>query len=227
MKSIYLRIKSNCDRSDTVVFLGNVFAFALFWSNCRIESLAVAYIASLVPLAAQAAMLWRGNKALRQAFAFGAMIAVLWPVGEWSVVNTLGWWGAYTTPDLMILETAVNCSLIGWLASAYLYYLCKRSMDAGFSKAFASMATGVSALILGLVGENFSVASGMWVYETSIWDLWNVPAFVPISYGMAYLTLPWVQRLPVPLATTVFLIIQLVFSVALGLATGFFPRPGF
>lgn len=223
MLRIWRQIRSHWNRSDTFVAVGNTVAFALFIGNCWWESVDVAYLAALGPLAIQA-ILARRDPTLRHAWVFGAMAGFLWPFGEWFVVTVFGWWGEYLAPGPRILETPFYCIFIGWLSSTYCAYIAQRALQMGFSLRTAVVNTGMAALMLGIIGENLFVAGRMWVYEPSLLDWWYVPAFVPVSYGLGYATLPLLRNRRAIPQVLLFTSILLVFSVGLGLATGFFPR---
>lgn len=223
MRNPARRVWSNWNRSDSVVAAFNTAAFALFIANCWWESPAVAYGACAVPLAAQGIHA-RTDSTLRAALVFGGLAAFLWPFGEWFVVNVFGWWGAYVAPGPKILETPLYCILIGWLASAYCAYVAERALQMGFGFRAAVVNTGLTALSLGIIGENLFVAGRMWVYDASAMDWWYVPAFVPVAYGLGYATLPALRRYSILPRALIFTSCLLVISVGLGVAVGFFPR---
>lgn len=220
----FRRIRSCWNATDTTVFAGNILAFFLFLANCRWKSVEVAYAASVLPIVAQG-LRWRaGDRLMGEALAFGALVGGLWPIGEWVVVNGLGWWGSYLAAGPKVLETPLYCVLVGWLASSYCYYVGKRADQLGYGTIIWAAVSGGNALAIGIIGENLFVAARMWEYEPSVWDWWRVPAFVPISYGIAYGAIPLLRAFPVLPKTFLFTGITLVVSVGLGLATGFFPR---
>jgi hypothetical protein len=223
------RLRSTWNTTDTIVVVGNTLSFFLFLANCWWESVEVTYAASVGPLVAQG-LRWRmsqrllGDRLLGEALVFGLMVGALWPIGEWIVVNGLGWWGSYLAAGPKILETPLYCVLVGWLASTYCYYVGKRAHELGYGRAVWAVACGGSAFFVGIVGENFLVAARMWEYEPSAWDWGQVPAFVPISYGISYGAIPLLRAIPVIPKTILFTGLTLVVCVTLGLATGFFPR---
>lgn len=228
----------------------NAFSCILFVGNCWWESVGVCYVAFAVPLALQTAwaLCRRGgglrggglrdggrrgggsqggalrDGALWDGLWFGLLVGALWPLGEGVVVNVFGWWGEYLAPGLFVWETPLYCMLIGWLASTHIFYWGRRILEIGYSAWTASVASGLTAFGLGILGENLFVGARMWVYEPSRLDWWGVPAFVPIAYGLAYAVVPALRRMHIVAATLVFASIILVVSVGLGLLTGFFPR---
>lgn len=210
--------------SDTLVLAANVTAFVAFIGNTQWESVAVAYCASIIPLCVQTAWACRRPGPMRRALVFGGLVALAWPFGEWFVVHAFGWWGKYLAAGLAILETPLYCALVGWLASSYCCYVSIRIEELGGGKSVACVLTGISAFIIGAIGENLFVAAQLWIYDDSAWDLGRVPAFVPIAYGLAYAFLPFLRRLPIIPATFIFTIVMLFISIGLGLLTGFFPR---
>lgn len=224
MVSLWRKIRENWNISDSVVTAGNTVALFLFVGNCWWESVAVTYAASAGPLAAQGIRLRWGGRVLREAMVFGVLVGFLWPLGEWGVVNSLGWWGRYVAPGPRILETPVYCVLIGWLASTYCFYVGERVLDLGYGKWASGAASASSALVVGVLGENLFVASAMWVYDGSRLDWGSVPAFVPVSYGIAYGLLPVLRPLPIVPRTLTFTVVTLFVSAGLGFAVGFFPR---
>ncbi len=161
---------------------------------------------------------------LREALFFGGIVASIWPMGEWFVVTTFGWWGEYLAPGIAIMETPVYCILIGWLSSAHLYYIGKRTLDIGYGNVVSGLVSGLSAFGLGVIGENLFVEARMWVYVPSNFDLWNVPAFIPLSYGIVYSTLPILRGLNMAHITLRITFLMLIVSIGLGLAVGFFPQ---
>jgi hypothetical protein len=223
LRHTWQRIRRGWKRTDTIVLLTNLAAFGLFIGNCWWESVNVAITASAVPLAIQARRA-RLDPTLRSALLFGALTGFLWPLGEWFVVNVFGWWGSYTAPGFRILETPFYCVLIGWLSSAYLAYLAARILELEFRLRTAVIQVGITALALGFLGENLFVSGGMWTYDKSGLDWYRVPAFVPIAYALGYAALPLLRRFPLVPRTLIFTLILLIVSLALGLATGFFPR---
>lgn len=225
MQELWRRIRTQWNLSDTFVIGTNTVAFFLFIANCWWESVTATYLAALVPLVLQSIRQRRSrDKTLSEALLFGALVGCLWPFGEWGVVHHLGWWGGYIAPGPKLLETPVYCILIGWLASSYCFYVGKRTAELGYSQWASGIVSGTTALFVGIMGENLFVAARMWTYDESILDWGAIPAFVPVSYGIAYGLLPALRRFPIIPRTLVFTIITLVISVGLGLATGFFPR---
>ena len=204
--------------------LTNAAACAVFVGNCWWESLLVCYLACVVPIGLQAYRAARHSDGLRNAVVFGAIVALLWPLGEGVVVKTFGWWGDYTAPGPMIWETPVYCMLIGWLASTHVYYWSHRIIDIGYSVTTSVLCCGLTAMGLGVLGENLFVGARMWVYVPSEFDWWGVPAFVPIAYGVGYGIIPLLRRMRLVSGSLVFLSVLLVVCVGLGLAVGFFPR---
>ncbi len=217
-------IRAGMRGADGVVFVGNTIAFFLFLGNCWWDSVAIAYGGALLPLALQCAWLGTGDKTLRESLLFGAVIGIGWPIGEYAVVHSLGWWGAYLAPGPKVLETPLYCLLVGALASSYCYYVAARTREIGYGEGAAIVVSGTSALLLGVLGENFFVMAGMWTYDTSSLDIGYVPAFVPIGYAFAYSAIPPLQRAPLIVSAIGLLFATLISTVGLGLVTGFFPR---
>lgn len=224
MRELWRRIKGNWNRTDTVLQATNLLALVLFIGNCWWKSLIVTYVALCVPLCCQALRAWRVGGWLREGLLVGAIIGACWPPGEWLATNVFGWWGHYTAPGPRILDTALYCVLVGWLATTHIVYVGRRTMDLGYGKTAAVLITSGSAFFLGLVGENLFVASGMWVYDPSEWDLWAVPAFVPIAYGIGYAILPFVWRLRTVAEALVFGCWLFISCAIMGVLTGFWPR---
>ncbi len=203
----------------------NTVALVLLIGNCWWESVAACYVALLLPLSFQVLHAYRDAGPLRRGLLFGVLVAAVWPIGEWFIVNVFGWWGEYVGAGPRVLETAVYCMLIGWLASTYCYYVGERTMDLGYSVRAACLVAGGSALGLGIVGENLFVAARMWTYVPSAWEWGAVPAFLPVSYGIGYATVPLFRRSGVLPTTIAFASVLFSVSIALGLLTGFLPRP--
>lgn len=220
----FRRIRSCWNATDTTVLVVNTLAFCLFLANCWWESVEITYAASVAPLVAQGFRWRKGDQLVGEALAFGAIVGILWPIGEWLVVNTLGWWGEYVAAGPVVLETPLYCVLVGWLASTYCYYVGKRAHQLGYGLAVWAALSGGTALAIGVIGENFFVAAQMWKYDPSSLNWGKVPAFVPISYGIAYGSIPFLRQIPVVPKAFLFATVTLIVSVGLGLATGFFPR---
>jgi hypothetical protein len=222
---VWKRIRTCWNRTDSLVLCVHIAAFAAFIGNCWWESAAAASAASLAVLLI---LLPRASKdrTLRDAIVFGGIVAGLWPFGEWAVVHGLGWWGAYTAPGTKILDTPLYCAFVGWTASTYCYYVGRRTAEMQFPAAASAAMSGLSALAIGAIGENLFVAARLWMYHPSSWDWWHVPAFVPLAYGLSYATLPALRRFRLLPASVLFTLITLAVSVGLGIAAGFFPRPG-
>ena len=145
-------------------------------------------------------------------------------MGEGVVVRTVGWWGEYLAPGPRLWDTPLYCVLVGWLATAHIVYWSQRVTDIGYGRGVAVGCCVVTAFVLGLAGENLMVAAGIWVYAPSNQDWWNVPAFVPVSYGLGYGVLPFLRHYRVVPAALIFCLALAGVSVGAGLATGFFPR---
>jgi len=224
MRELFRRIRTNWSRTDTVVFVSNTGAFLFLVANCWWKSVALCYAVLFAALLVQASRASRAPDALRRAFVLGGIIALLWPVGEGLVVRVVGWWGAYNAaPGPRIWDTPVYCVLVGWVSFTYCVYLAERTQEAGYGVAWACAVSGATALVLGVLGENLFAEAGMWRYTPSDLDLWSVPAFVPVSYGLASATFPLLRRAAVVPAALAFCIVLLVLSVGLGLVVGFFP----
>ena len=241
MWNTWRKIKRHWGRTDTLIVSANLLALVLFIGKCWWESVAVCYAACGVPLALQA--FWatcrkrprtglvepsegdNTRELLLRSLILGGVVGWLWPFGEWLVVNTLGWWGQYLAPGFKILETPIYCILIGWLTSAYCAYVAGRAIQMGFGVTHAAIASGMSALGLGALGENLFVAARMWSYDASSWDWGAVPAFVPIAYGLSYAMVPLWRRLHAVKAALCFTVVMLALTVLTGVLAGFFPRP--
>lgn len=224
MKALIARVRAAWDRTDTVLFGSNLVAFLVFYGNCWWGAPAVAYAALLGPLAVQVAWALRQPGPLRQALAAGALLGAAWPLGEWLVVETFGWWGVYRAPGWAVLHTPVYCMLIGWQATAYCVYFGRRIEDLGYARRTAALHVGLTAFFLGIIGENFFVANGMWAYDPAAYNLWGIPAFLPVAYGLGYAPLPYALRWGTVSGTAAFAAWLFTCCIALGLATGFFPR---
>ncbi len=224
MKAILQRIKEQWNWSDTTVAGSNAATLGLFIGNCWWESLWVAYGASLLALTAQIIRARWSKDILHDALIFGAIVGWTWPLGEYILTQTLGWWGEYVATGAMVLDTPVHMVLISWLTSSYCFYVGRRVTDMGGTGLYSALASGSSAFVIGLVGENLAVAAQMWEYIPASVELWSVPAFIPLSYGVAYLSLPLWKRYPVVLGTIFFMVVLFVTAIGLGIAEGFFPR---
>jgi hypothetical protein len=224
LHALWDTVRANWNRYDTLVYATDTVAFTLFIGNCWWESTGVAYLACLLPLTAQAAFVPFAPNVLRDSLLFGFFIGWLWPIGEGAVVNGLGWWGSYLAPGPKLWETPIYCILVGWLASSYCYYTSARTLECGYSRRAAACVAGLSALGLGIIGENLFVGARMWTYDKTSLAFWSVPAFVPIAYGLGYAILPWLRKVPLLLASLLFSTVMLAVTVGLGLAVGFFPR---
>ncbi len=225
MREFLRRIRRHWNWTDTIVLGSNTAAFGLFIGNCWWEFLWVTHLALLLPLTIQVLRARLVRDALREALVFGTVVGWSWPVGERFVVRVFGWWGEYVATGIMVLDTPLYTVLVGWLASAYCYYVGRRAIDLGYGPAFSAMSSGMSALCLGIIGENLFIGARMWVYDRSALDLWSVPAFVPVAYGIGYACLPLLWRFTVVVRAVLFNVIMLLLTVGMGLAVGFFPRP--
>jgi hypothetical protein len=224
MRRFWLKLRTNWTRADSIVLATNTAAFLVFLANCRLESVWICTIASAVPLAIQAAYAFRVGGPLRSALLFGALIAAAWPLGEGIVTHILGWWGEYVAPGPVIWRTPLYCVLIGGLASTHIHYVSRRTSEFGYGPSVAAANTFLTAFLLGFLGENFFVAANMWRYHESGLDWISVPAFVPVAYGLGYAILPALRDWRILPTAVVCGMMLLVFSVGLGLLTGFFPR---
>ncbi len=224
MGNAWRRIRSHWTRTDTLVLGTNTAACIGFIGNCWWQSVSVCYIASLAPITVQ--LLWslRHGGSLRPALGFGALVALLWPFGEGIVTLGVGWWGEYIAPGPVVWKTPVYCMLIGWLASTHIFYLGRRTLEFEFGMGHAVANSALTALGVGILGENLFVWAGMWRYHASEADWFSVPAFVPIAYAAGYCVLPLMRSWRLLPATLVWAATLLIASVGLGLATGFFPR---
>lgn len=226
MPNPYRRIRADWNPSDSIVFITSLAATAAFIANAWLESVALVYIATLIPVALYIWRATKNDKTMRQAVIFGGIVAWLWPLGEAFVVHRAGWWGAYLAPGPKILETPIYCILIGSLASTYCFYVGQRATDIGYGDRIAGLTTGFTALLAGIIGENLFVAAQIWVYHPSSYDWWYVPAIVPITYGVCYGILPALRPVRIVPRTLIFTTFTLVVSMALGFAFGFFPQLG-
>ena len=235
MRRIWQRIRGSWNRSDTLVITTNTAALIVLIGNCWWESVTLCIVASAVPLALQVLYALRherrgssdtepAGRPLRYALLCGLTVGALWPLGEGVVVHTFGWWGSYVAPAPRIWETPINCILIGWHASAYCAYLGLRLRAMGFRTRTACAVVAVTAFGMGVLGENLFVWANMWVYEPSVLDFWDVPAFVPVGYGLAYAALPLLVRRPAIQAGLIFNFVVLAVMIGMGLITGFYPR---
>lgn len=223
MPSLIRRIRATWNTTDTAVIGGNTLAFLLLIYNTQRESTMLCYVALVPPLLLQG-YVQRRDATLRRALWFGMVVGMTWPLGEGIVVRVLGWWGRYLGYGVYLWDTALYCALIGWLACTYLAYLYERIQALGYRWQTAAFHTALSAIVLGAIGENLFVWSRMWEYESSDWDWFDVPAFVPIAYGLSYAFLPLVKRFPIMTAGLVFNAITAALACSLGLASGYFPR---
>lgn len=203
----------------------NTIAFFMFVGNCWWESLGACYAALLLPLTLQTAWVVRArDRALAEALMFGAIVGFLWPFGEGVVVRMFGWWGGYLAPGPKLWDTPLYCVLIGWVASAYCFYWALRVHEMGYSRRVGGLLACLTALCIGAVGENLFVGARMWFYAPSSLDLFLVPAFVPVGYGLGYTMLPLFRGRNVVATGLAFNCAMLVICVSLGLLSGFFPR---
>ncbi|MBX7254976.1 MAG: hypothetical protein K1Y02_01350 [Candidatus Hydrogenedentes bacterium] len=152
------------------------------------------------------------------------MVALAWPIGEGFVTQTVGWWGEYVALGPQVWKTPVYCMLIGWLSSTHIFYVGRRTLEFGFEMKWAVANTALTALLLGILGENLFVWAGMWRYHESTSDWFSVPAFVPVAYAAGYSVLPLLRNWRLASTTLVWATTLLLASIGLGLATGFFPR---
>jgi hypothetical protein len=224
MATVWRRIRSHWTRTDTLVMGTNTAACVVFIANCWWQSVGVCYGASIAPIAIQVLWSLRHAGPLRPALVFGGLVALLWPFGEGFVTLAVGWWGEYIAPGPVVWKTPVYCMLIGWLASTHIFYLGRRVLDFGFSMGYAVANSAITALIVGILGENLFVWAGMWRYYASEADWFSVPAFVPVAYAAGYCVLPLMRTWRLIPTTLVWAATLLIASVGLGLATGFFPR---
>ncbi len=223
VRETWRHIKKQWNRTDTVVLGSNHAALGLFIGNCWWHSDGVCYAASIVPLVIQVLHARDGKRPLRDALWFGAIIGAAWPLGEGLLASTLGWWGEYLVGGPTVWKTPVSCMLIGWLASAHLFYVNQRFMALGYGLKASVSNVALGAFLMGLLGENLLVASGMWQYRPSGFDIWAVPAFVPVAYGVGYSILPFLRDWRVLPATVVSAVFVFTACVGMGLLVGFFP----
>jgi hypothetical protein len=224
MANAWNKLRNGLNRTDMLMLAANVVAGLVYLGNCWWQSLWICYAAALIPLALLTARWYAAReKALADALIIGLGLGLAWPIGEGITINVLGWWGAYTAPGPYIWHTAAYCVLIGWLATTHIAYISTRALALGFSKTVAVSAAAISAFVIGLAGENFFVAAGMWTYKESAWQWWYIPAFLPIAYALGYAVLPFVQRTNVGIRLAALLACLFVTCTGLGLLTGFFP----
>ncbi|MCC6794160.1 MAG: hypothetical protein IT366_03505 [Candidatus Hydrogenedentes bacterium] len=224
MRAWYRRIKSNWNRTDTIVLATNVASFFVFIGNTWWGSAWVCTLASLIPIAIQMSHAFRVYDSLRPALIFGACIGAAWPIGEGFVTSAVGWWGEYLAPGPVVWHTPIYCMLIGWLASTHIYYVTQRTREMGWSLRVNFANTIITAALLGVVGENLFVSAKMWIYHPSDLDWVSVPAFVPVAYGIGYSVLPFIKSWRPTRAAFLVAGALLIVSVGLGFAVGFFPR---
>lgn len=221
--SHWRRLRRGWRRSDTVLHGSNIAVFAALVLNCGIGSPWLVLVVCCAALALQGAAS-RFDPALRRAWLLGLGLGLSWPFGEGLVVRLFGWWGAYLAPGPRIWDTPLYCVVIGALASAHCAFVGKRAEELGYGLWGWAVVSGLSALAVGALGENLFVWSGMWRYEEAAWMIGDVPAFVPVGYGLCYAALPLLRRLsPIP-QSLAFNGLMLVLCVGLGIASGFFPR---
>jgi len=225
MLSVLRNVKSKWRRTDTILHAANTFAFAMLIANCWWQHVWVVYLACGLPLLVQA---WRSQRdaILRHAIVAGVVVGLTWPIGEGLVVRAFGWWGEYRAAGVRIWDTPMYCIVIGALASAHCLYVGRRAFEMGYGLRGWAFVSGLSAMAIGLIGENLFVWAGMWTYAPSILDIGNVPVFVPFAYGVGYSLLPLLRHIPAAPMALLFNLIMMVISVTFGLATGFFPRSG-
>lgn len=224
MRELWRRIRYGWTWTDTTVFGVNLLVFGVLIGNCWWEAVFVVYgyvSGALLALAIR----WRFDREpLGNALVFGCLVGCLWPFGEFAVVKCFGWWGQYLSSGPKLLETPWYCIIIGCLASTHCYYVGIRTVEIGYGRWASGFASGITALGMGVVGENLFAAARMWEYVPSSLDWWAVPAFVPVAYGISYAIIPLLGRFHIVVATVIFTGITLVVSVGLGLAVGFFPQ---
>lgn len=219
----YRRIRAGWTGTDSVVALTNLFALLVLIANTVVESTAVCYLAAGLPLAVQAVVSWN-RSTLSRAYWFGAGVGLTWPLAEGVIVRTFGWWGQYLGGGLLLWDTTAYTVVVGWLTCAYLAYLVERVRELKYSPLTVVMVTAGSATFLGVLGENLCVWGRMWEYERTTWMWFDVPAFIPVSYGLSYACLPVVRRLPVLVGAVVFNVLTSLIGCTLGMLTGFVTR---
>jgi hypothetical protein len=224
MRELWRRIRTNWNRTDTLMLVSGLVSTLIFIGNCWWESVVVCYVALAAPLAAQLVRVRFDREALKRPLILGSIVGWCWPFGEGVFVRVLGWWGEYIGPGPMIWDTALYCVLVGWAATATIVYWGHRVLDIGYGPVAAVVYSGVLAFLLGLLGENLFVGANMWVYHSSDFDWWGIPAFLPIAYGIGYGILPLLRRMHVALAALIFMTFLCAITSALGLIVGFFPR---
>jgi len=224
MPGAWQKLRYGLNGTDKLLLVVNIAAGLTYLGNCWWQSVAICYAAAIVPLALFAAR-WviTREKALGDALIIGLGLGVAWPLGEGITINALGWWGEYTARGPYIWHTAAYCVLIGWLATTHIAYIATRALALGFSRTIAVLAASISAFVIGIAGENFFVAAGMWTYKDAAWQWWYIPAFLPIAYALGYAVLPFVQRTHVGVRIAALLACLFVTCTGLGLLTGFFP----
>lgn len=224
MRTMWRRIRAGWNRNDTVLMVSNHAALALLIGNCWWKSVVVCCLATSTPIIIQIFRASRVGGTLRDALLFGGMIAIAWPFGEGLFTMALGWWGEYLAPGPVIWKTPLYCVLVGWVSSTHLYYVGCRFMEFGYGRAAAAALVAVSAFGMGLLGENLFVWSGMWRYEASGHDWWDIPAFLPVAYGLGYGVVPYFAGRPVLRSAVACGLALTVFCASLGVLSGFFPR---
>jgi len=224
LREFWWRLRTHWNGSDTAVLVPNLCAFVLLVVNCWNHSIAIAYVAAGVPLVIQGMRARYDRACLGRAVVFGGLTVLLWSGAEWLSTRVIGWWGQYDTKGIMILDTPLYCLLIAWQSNTYLCHFERRAREWGYGWRVASCFAGFSALSLGVLGENLYVAAGMWSYHPSAVDWLAAPAFIPVTYGLVGLTLPFLARWRVWVAAVVYVALTVFISVALGLAIGFYPR---
>jgi len=224
MSAWWRKIKQSWDRTDTLVLAGNTIALCVFLGNCQWHSVTAVYMGCLIPLGLQVTRAAYKRGDLYDALIFGGVVGCMWPFGEWFVAHTLGWWGEYLQPDIQLLETPLCAVLIAWMASTYCVYTGLRARAAGFGPVIASLTSGVSALGIGILGENLFVNAEQWRYDETALRIGAVPLFIPVAYALSYAVSPFLRRMNVIWGALTLTLLMLVTSMGLGLALGFFPR---
>lgn len=225
LRAIWKQVKSHWDRTDTLILVTNGLAFLIYTGNCWWDQRWLSYAVAGFCLALQAMWAIRRPSSLREALLFGLVIGALWPLGEGVVGGIFGWWGKYEVGGLRVWHTPLYAMLICWHASAHIAYVGHRTHEYGYRLRVAIVITGLTAFMLGLLGENYFVAAGVWSYVDTQWQFWAVPAFIPISYGLGYAAyLPIRRRLDLIPTCIALAAWTLTEAVLLGVLTGFFPR---
>jgi len=214
------RIRTHWNRQDTTVLVATLTSFVILLANCIFRDPRITVASSCLGLA-----ILFSRPALLRPVIFGAIIAWLWPVGEWITVHRLGWWGEYTLAGPRILFTPLYCVLVGWLATTYCYYISFRIIEFGYSLRTAMILTGLSAFALGVVGENLYVFTGVWRYFATPLHIGSVPAFIPVAYGLGYAILPMLRRYRLPHAAAIFAPWLMAVCLILWLLSGFKGTP--